>query len=196
MLTLQHSSYAFRLVQTLAVTGEYPISSLPLLGNERVLKQLIRRLSLPEMFCNSHGEMVRTKLFVTNGKGREKSLRLYKGALPLLHWLHPGAYEYYMETSGTTTSPVMPPTVTGTTGWRKPWPSVPTLGWRCCPTTCPSSSRRRSARSRRTFPRSTWPGTSRKPFPERRRKHCSPGRWGRCSTPADATLCTTPGTPP
>ena len=97
MLTLQHSSYAFRLVQTLAVTGEYPMSSLPLLGNERVLKQLIRRLSLPEMFCNSHGEMVRTKLFVTNGKGREKSLRLYKGALPMLHWLHPDAYEYYME---------------------------------------------------------------------------------------------------
>lgn len=97
MLTLQPSSYAFRLVQTLAVTGEYPISSLPLLGNERVLKQLIRRLSLPEMICNSHGEMLRTKLFVTNGKGREKSLRLYKGALPLLHWLHPRAYEYYME---------------------------------------------------------------------------------------------------
>lgn len=97
MLTLQYSSYAFRLVQTLAVTGEYPMSSLPLLGNERVLKQLIRRLSLPEMFCNSHGEMVRTKLFVTNGTGREKSLRLYKGALPLLHWLHPGAYEYYMD---------------------------------------------------------------------------------------------------
>ena len=97
MLTLQHSSYAFRLVQTLAVTGEYPVNSLPLLGNERVLKQLIRRLSLPEMFWNSHGEMVRTKLFVTNGKGREKSLRLYKGALPMLHWLHPDAYEYYME---------------------------------------------------------------------------------------------------
>lgn len=73
------------------------MSSLPLLGNERVLKQLIRRLSLPEMFCNSHGEMVRTKLFVTNGTGREKSLRLYKGALPMLHWLHPDAYEYYME---------------------------------------------------------------------------------------------------
>ena len=45
MLTLQPSSYAFRLVQTLAVTGEDPISSLPLLSNERVLKQLIRRLS-------------------------------------------------------------------------------------------------------------------------------------------------------
>ena len=75
MLTLQHSSYAFRLVQTLAVTGEYPVNSLPLLGNERVLKQLIRRLSLPEMFWNSHGEMLRTKLFILNGKGREKSLR-------------------------------------------------------------------------------------------------------------------------
>lgn len=82
MLTLQPSSYAFRLVQTLAVTGEYPMSSLPLLGNERVLKQLIRRLSLPEMICNSHGEMLRTKLFILNGKGREKSLPALQGGTP------------------------------------------------------------------------------------------------------------------
>ena len=56
---------------------------------------MVYRLSEPAVFRHRHtGEEVRTKLFVTNGKGREKSLRLYKGALPMLHWLHPDAYEY------------------------------------------------------------------------------------------------------
>lgn len=97
MLTLHPSSYAFRLVQTLAVTGEFPMASLSLLGNERVLQQLIRRLTSAETICNSNGENIHTKLFVINGKGREKSLRLYKGALPVLRWIHPSAYDYYMD---------------------------------------------------------------------------------------------------
>lgn len=59
---------------------------------------MIRNSTYPQTIRNSvTGEEHNTKLFVTNGKGREKSLRLYKGALPLLHWLHPDAYEYYME---------------------------------------------------------------------------------------------------
>ena len=97
MLTLHPSSYAYRLVQTLAVTGEYPMTSLSLLGNECVLQQLIRRLTSAETICNSNGESIHTKLFVINGKGRVKSLRLYKGALPVLRWIHPSAYDYYMD---------------------------------------------------------------------------------------------------
>lgn len=73
------------------------MTSLSLLGNERVLQQLIRRLTSAETICSSNGENIHTKLFVINGKGREKSLRLYKGALPVLCWLHPSAYDYYMD---------------------------------------------------------------------------------------------------
>lgn len=38
-----------------------------------------------------------TKLLQLNGKGATKSIRFYKGALPILEWLHPDAYRYYME---------------------------------------------------------------------------------------------------
>lgn len=63
-----------------------------------MVREVIRNSTYPQTIRNSvTGEEHNTKLFVTNGKGREKSLRLYKGALPLLHWLHPRAYGYYME---------------------------------------------------------------------------------------------------
>lgn len=98
MPVLRPDTLVQNVLQILAVTGEFPWSSLYLLGNPPTVQKMVSRLSQPVLFRNPHTEEeVRTKLFVTNGTGREKSLRLYKGALPLLHWLHPGAYEYYME---------------------------------------------------------------------------------------------------
>ena len=43
MLTLRPGSHVHLLVQTLAVTGEYPLCSLGLLGKERVLREVVRR---------------------------------------------------------------------------------------------------------------------------------------------------------
>lgn len=43
MLTLRPGSQAFLLVSLLAVTGEFPLRSLHLLGSERVLRELVRR---------------------------------------------------------------------------------------------------------------------------------------------------------
>lgn len=98
MPVLRPDTLVQKVLQILAVTGEFPWSSLYLLGNPPTVQKMVSRLSQPVLFHNPRtGEEVRTKLFVTNGKGREKSLRLYKGALPLLHWLHPRAYEYYMD---------------------------------------------------------------------------------------------------
>lgn len=143
-------------LQLLAVVGEFPWQSLGLLGKTETVQKMVYRLSEPAVFRHRHtGEEVRTKLFVTNGTGREKSLRLYKGALPLLHWLHPGAYNYYMDSFWNHHFP-------GDAAHRDRNHRVAeavALGCRFCPTTCPSSSRRRSARSRRIFPPSTWPGT-------------------------------------
>ena len=94
MPVLRPDTLVQKVLQILAVTGEFPWSSLYLLGNPPTVQKMVSRLSQPVLFRNPHTEEeVRTKLFVTNGKGREKSLRLYKGALPLLHWLHPGAYD-------------------------------------------------------------------------------------------------------
>ncbi len=98
MLTLRPGSQAFLLVSLLAVTGEFPLRSLHLLGNERVLCELVRRGSGRQVLRNSDGSaQIDTRLFQINGRGRDKSLRLYKGALPVLEWLHPAAYRYYMD---------------------------------------------------------------------------------------------------
>lgn len=97
MLTLRLGSQAFLLVSLLAVTGEFPLRSLHLLGNERVLRELVRRGSGRQVIRNSDGSaQIDTRLFQISGKGRDKSLRLYKGVLPVLDWLHPAAYRYYM----------------------------------------------------------------------------------------------------
>ena len=96
--TLQSNTLVWNVLQILAVTGEFPWSSLHLLGNPPTVQKMVSRLSHPTLFRNPQtGKEIHTKLFVLNGKGREKSLRLYKGALPLLHWLHPSAYGYYID---------------------------------------------------------------------------------------------------
>ena len=98
MLTLRPGSQAFLLVSLLAVTGEFPLRSLHLLGSERVLRELVRRGSGRQVIRNSDGcAQVDTRLFQISGRGRDKSLRLYKGALSVLDWLHPAAYRYYMD---------------------------------------------------------------------------------------------------
>ncbi len=97
MLTLRQGSQAYRLVSLLSVVGEYPIHSLHLLGNERVFRDLIRRMAVVQKVRNPvSGEQMETKLLQLSGSGRAKSIRLYKGALPILEWVHPDALRYYM----------------------------------------------------------------------------------------------------
>lgn len=97
MITVRPGSQAHRLVTTLAITGEYPVSALRLLGNERVLRDLVRRLTcVQELRHPDTDERISTKLLQLSGKGDLKSIRFYKGALPILEWIHPCAYDYYM----------------------------------------------------------------------------------------------------
>lgn len=98
MLTLRPGSQAHRLVSILSVAGEFPIRALHLLGKERVLRDLVRRLTVSQRIRNpSTGEYLESKLLQLTGKGASKSIRFYKGALPILEWIHPDAYRYYME---------------------------------------------------------------------------------------------------
>ena len=97
MLTLRPGSQAHRLVTILSVVGEYPLRSLRLLGNERVLRDLIRRLTKIQTVRNPETEeRLETKVLQLSGKGGNKSVRLYKGALPILDWIHGDAFRYYM----------------------------------------------------------------------------------------------------
>lgn len=97
MLTLRQGSQARRLIGILSITGEFPVRSLHLLGKERVLRDLVRRMSVVQLVRNPDtGAQTETRLLRLNGSGREKSIRLCKGALPILDWLDPDAYRYYM----------------------------------------------------------------------------------------------------
>ena len=82
----------------LSIVGEYPIRSLYLLGNERAYKALVHKLTTPETFRIPQTETeLTTRLLTVTGKGNSGSVRFYKGALPILDWLHPDAYRYYMD---------------------------------------------------------------------------------------------------
>ncbi|ANU53082.1 hypothetical protein I5Q82_16060 [Acutalibacter muris] len=97
MVTFRPGSHVSKLVALLSFVGEYPFWSLDLLGSERVYKALIVRLTQPEHFVNSQtGAEMDCRLFNLTGKGTAKSVRLYKRALPMLEWVHPRAYSYYM----------------------------------------------------------------------------------------------------
>ena len=88
MITLRSGSHAHRLLLVLAVTGEYPMRSLHLLGSSRTLEDTVRRLENVQRF--------RT----TSGRGDRRTIRLYKGALPLLQAIHPAALAHYMNLTG------------------------------------------------------------------------------------------------
>lgn len=96
MIHFRPGSQMYQLLTLLSVVGEFPLRSIHLLGNERVYKTLISKLTSPQIL-REYGteEETRCRLLTLAGKGAVKAVRLYKGALPLLRKL--GAYEYYME---------------------------------------------------------------------------------------------------
>ncbi|MBQ6876049.1 MAG: hypothetical protein IJN46_07415 [Lachnospiraceae bacterium] len=98
MISFRPGSQVWQLITMLSSVGEFPMRSLHLLGNERVLKALIRRLTVQETIHNAMtGANMTCRLFSVSGKGTNKTIRLYKGALPILEWIHPDAHRYYLE---------------------------------------------------------------------------------------------------
>lgn len=99
MITLRTGSHALNIITLLSVTGEFPMRSLKLLGNERVLKALVHKMTTPQDYRLPHTqteERITCKLLNVSGKGSSKSIRFSKAALPILEWIHPDAYDYYM----------------------------------------------------------------------------------------------------
>ena len=56
MITLRSGSHAHRLLLVLAVTGEYPMRSLHLLGSSRTLEDTVRRLENVQRFAYPLGQ--------------------------------------------------------------------------------------------------------------------------------------------
>lgn len=98
MIHFRSGSQLHRLITIISVSGEYPIKSLHLLGNERMYKLLVHKLTTRQTVRNSQTEMDFTpaRVLTVTGKGAVKTMRLYKGAIPMLRWI--GAEEYYLQT--------------------------------------------------------------------------------------------------
>lgn len=101
MIQFRPGSHACSLAEMLSVVGEYPAHSVRLLGNERVYKALIHKLTTVQAIRNSQTETeITCRMINISGKGRTgKSIRLYKAALPILEWIHPDALQQYLNAS-------------------------------------------------------------------------------------------------
>ena len=99
MIHINADCQAFHLLSILAVVGEYPLRQLHLLGNYRMYRDTIRRMCQEQEYINDETkEKITTKVLTITGKGFQRSVRLLKGAEPLLQWLD--AKEYYGEAYG------------------------------------------------------------------------------------------------
>ena len=95
MIHIRPGSQTQTLIMLLSTVGEFPTRSLHLLGNERVYKALVHRLTSPETFRNSMtSEEMTVRLLTVTGKASGKTVRLYKAALPILEWI--GGKDYYL----------------------------------------------------------------------------------------------------
>lgn len=98
MITIRPGSRVHRLLFLLSVSGEYPVKSLHLLGNGRDLKKFIHQLEEVHDFrTDRDGTVYTTKLLKVSGKRDSRTIRLYKGALPILSEILPDALGYYLE---------------------------------------------------------------------------------------------------
>ena len=99
MIYFSPGSHISRFITFLALVGEYPVSSLDLLGNQRELSRLIDKLSVKQTIRNTKsGECIERRVPLVRGKGASRSVRLSTYALPLLDWL--GIREYYLSRFG------------------------------------------------------------------------------------------------
>lgn len=96
MIFIRDGTRVYRLLMLLACVGEYPMQSVCLLGNDRVWKRRIRELQRVQDFClPQDGETVRFQMLTVSGKGKLKTIRLHKSALPILKIVEPQAYDHY-----------------------------------------------------------------------------------------------------
>ena len=70
MIYIRPGSQAHEILTLLSIVGEFPTCSVHLLGNERVYKALISKLSERQDFCHTEtGQVHTTKLLTISGKG-------------------------------------------------------------------------------------------------------------------------------
>lgn len=98
MIRLNPGSLVHQILTLLSVAGEFPAQSLAILGNERVVKRTVHRLeSTQDIRSVTTGNTYSGKLLQVSGSRNKRTVRLYKGALPVLTELHPDSLGFYMD---------------------------------------------------------------------------------------------------
>ena len=96
MIYIRPGSRVDFFITLLSIVGEFPYSALKILGDERVYRKLIAKLTQKQSYCyTDSGEMHTFKLLTVSGKGESKTIRFYKKALSILERY--GASEYYLD---------------------------------------------------------------------------------------------------
>lgn len=97
MITIRPGSHVHTLLTVLSFVGEYPVTALGLLGSVRSYKDLIYKLTMPQEFRFPDSEERFTcRLLTVSGKGKRKTIRLHRSALPLLKYWDEDVYDNYM----------------------------------------------------------------------------------------------------
>lgn len=95
---LKEGTGLYKLLQILALAGEYPSDSLELLGNKKTMQNTITDGKTAMMVSNNDTkETIYTKLFNVSGDKRRKAIHLSVSALPVLNWLEPNLELVYLE---------------------------------------------------------------------------------------------------
>ena len=97
MITIRPGSHDHTLLTILSFVGEYPVTALGLLSSVRSYKDLIYKLTTPQEFrIQGKDERFTCRLLTVSGKGKRKTIRLHKSALPMLQYWDEDAYDNYM----------------------------------------------------------------------------------------------------
>lgn len=97
MIIFNINTRAFDLISLLCVTGEYPVASLGILGDRTCYRRLVTNMCKMQTYHNSEtGEKITCRALNISGKGKLKTIRLTKYALPLARWVE--GSEFYTET--------------------------------------------------------------------------------------------------
>lgn len=85
MLLISPGSHAYKIVMLLLITGEFPFRSLGLLGNERMIKATVVRMTQTHVIhIKDREKTYRCKLINMSGKSTLKTIRLNRSSFELI----------------------------------------------------------------------------------------------------------------
>ncbi len=101
MISIRQDALAYELLTFLAYVGEYPYSSLHLLGNKEVYRKLVSKLSQDQTFrVPNCPQRFAGKALNLSGSKSLKTIRLSQKGLAILEAANPKAAEYYLDAFG------------------------------------------------------------------------------------------------